>query len=304
MTGGIPGVIYNLISGQYQIGNMVFGKGTTVRVETFDIKPYDINAQDYQVTRSDETRFGWDSHKPTTIEITFNVLINRLLHPYEDYIPNFWDEMPTVADFQKVWRSDNIRNQWGQLEPLYCCGTDGITRAIYGRPGQFTYAKKTDSTEAIQCVAEFRRSDAFGYSVKETGIAMTQAIPDVVINGTQGDGPSWFRILVVGPCTNPSFTFTGLYLNGVIQSTPLTITVDHTLAAGEIVELNSYPWGPRRCVSSTGLNLTTSLSGDTPYLDRLRFGHDADLEVLFTAASMTSATDAVLLFRDAYQIVG
>jgi hypothetical protein len=181
---------------------------------------------------------------------------------------------------------------------------DGITRAIYGRPGQFTYAKKTDYTEAIQCVAEFRRSDAFGYSVNETGVAITHDASDVVITGTNGDGPSWFRVLIFGPITNPSLTFTGLYLNGVTQSTPLTITVDHTLVSGEVVELNSYPWGPRRCVSNSGLNLTTSLSGDTPYLDRLRFGHDAELEVVLSATTFPSDAEAILLYRDAYQIVG
>src|SRR6185295_12738104 len=102
----------NLVAGQYQLGDLIFGRGTTVRVETFDIKPYDVNAQDFQLARADEISFGWDQLKPTTIEITLHILNNRLLPEFEGTIPNFWEEMPTVLDFQLEWRSDDTRYDW------------------------------------------------------------------------------------------------------------------------------------------------------------------------------------------------
>lgn len=302
-SGYLDGIIYNLLPGQYQIGKLVFGRHTTVRVETCDVKPYDVNPQDYQVSRADEIRFGWDSLKPSTIELTFDVLESQLLDIYADSIPNFWAEMPTVADFQKVWKADDTRNLWGEMLPLYICGTDGITRTVYGRPRQFTYGMNSPYTRAIQCLGEFQRADTLSYSVNETGYGITQAEPSATIPGTDGDGPSWFRIVMEGPVTNPSFTFTGLSLNGITQTAPLTMSLSYTVAADEIIEINSYPWS-RRAVSSNGLNLSPNLGGDTPYLDRLRFNNDATLIVTMGGTGMTSDTDAAILYRDAYQIVG
>lgn len=296
-------LIRNLLPGQYQIGDLVFGRGTTVVVETCDVKPYDVNNMDYQVSRSDENRFGWDSQKPATLELTFHVLKNRLLPPYEDLIPNFWAEMPTVDEFQKEWRADDVRYIWGELKPLYICGADGITRSVYGRPGQFTYGKDSKYTESIQCLGEYRRADTLTYSVNETIYGMNQAAPHIVIPGTEGDACSWFRIELLGPITHPIFTMTGLYVNGVTLSTPLAIELDYTVAAGEVVEINSYPWS-RRAVSSNGQNLSAQLIGATPYLDRLRFEHNATVDVTMTGTGMTSDTEALLLFRDAYQTVG
>jgi hypothetical protein len=298
-----PAIVRNLLPGQYQIGDLVFGRATTVPVENFDIKPYDVNAQDYQVSRADEMRFGWDQLKPTTIEITFDILNNKLLPPYEDYIPNFWTDMPTVAQFQKEWKGDDIRYVWGQMKPLYVCGRDGITRTVYGRPGQFTYAKNSQYSEVLQCIAEFRRADTLSYSVNETGILMTPSSPTVSVEGTLGDAYSWLRIELEGPIVSPVFTLTGLCVNGVTIETPIEIQLDYTVADGEVVEINAYPW-TRRCISSTGLNLSAQLIGQTPYLDRLRFEPDATLEVTMSGTGTGSNTVAALLFRDAYQVVG
>jgi hypothetical protein len=303
-----PVIVRNLISGQYQIDDLVFGRGTTVPVESFEIKPDDVNNMDYQIARADEKRFGWDQFSPTTIDITFDVLENRLLPPFEGSIPNFWEDMPTVSDFKRAWRGDDVRYVWGQMKALYCCGSDGVTRAIYGRPGQFTYGKKTDYTEALQCIAEWRRGDTLAYSVDETVYGLSQGAPAVVIPGTAGDAPSWFRILLLGPITNPVFTITGLLFNGVTQSTPFQIgigstAVPYSVAGGELVEINAYPW-TRRAVSSTGLNLSAALSGVTPYLDRLRFAHDSTVGVTMTGSGMSGATEGAVLFYDAYQVVG
>ena len=69
----------NLIPGQYQIGNLIFGAGTTIRCEQFDPKPYDVAGQDYQISRTDEKHFGLDNISPTTIDIKLSVLNNRIL---------------------------------------------------------------------------------------------------------------------------------------------------------------------------------------------------------------------------------
>lgn len=289
-------VIMNLLPGQYQFGDIVFGKHTTVRVENFDIKPYDLNAMDYQTSRSDEMHFGWDQIKPSTIEITFDILYSKLLPEYEHLIPNFWAEMPTVDDFQNAWRADEIRYSWGEMKPLYACGKDGITRTIYGRPGAFTYPKDSEYTEVLQCLAEFRRADAFAYAVEERGVLFTNSQLTQTINGTYGNSPSWFRILLDGPVVNPTFAFTGTALGDV------TFQLDYSVASGETIEFNGYPWS-RRTVSSNGQNLSNNLIGDTPYLDRMRFNSDSDLTCVFGGTGMTDATEALLLWRDAYATI-
>lgn len=289
-------IIRNLLPGQYQIDDIVFGKYTTVRVESFDIKPYDINAMDYQTTRSDEIHFGWDQLKPTTIEITFDIIYSKLLPEYADLIPNFWADMPTVDDFQTAWRADEIRYSWGQMKPLYVCGKDNITRTIFGRPGSFTYQKYSEYAGILPCLGEFRRADVFGYSVDESAVLLSPSQTTAEVDGTFGDAPSWFRILLAGPVVNPTFAFTGTSLGDV------TFELDYTVAEGETIEINGYPWS-RRAVSSNGENLTTALIGDTPYLDRMRFDSDAVLTCAFGGTEMTDATEALLLWRSAWSTI-
>lgn len=297
MTAIIP-IVRNLLPGQYQIDNLVFGKYTTVRVSNFDIKPYDLNSGDFQTSRADEMRFGWDQLKPTTIEITFNVLSNKMRPGHESLLPNFWKEMPTVAQFQEAWKSDNLRYDWGEVKPLYVCGKSGITQEIYGRPGHFTYAKDSPYTEDVECLGEFRRSDTSGYSVKEKVLTLTNSSRAGTIYGTAGNAPSWFRMLMSGPAVKPTFTISGT-MHGSIS-----MGLDYTIAANEVVEINGYPWS-RRAVSSFGTNLAAYLNGGSPYLDKLRFESKSNLGVSFNAASGTSsATKLLVLYKDAYQVIG
>jgi hypothetical protein len=286
-------VVMNLVPGQYQFGDIVFGKHTTVRVENFDIKPYDLAAMDYQTSRSDEMHFGWDQIKPTTIEITFDILYSKMLPQYEHLIPNFWDEMPTVDDFANAWRADEVRYSWGEMKPLYACGRDFITRTIYGRPGAFTYPKDSEYTEVLQCLAEFRRADAFAYAVNERAVLLSPSQTTETIHGTVGNAPSWFRILLEGPVVNPTFSFTNLIFGDVI------FNLGYTVAPGETVEINGYPWS-RRTISSNGQNLSADLIGDTPYLDRMRFDSNAEVTCVFGGTGMTDDTKALLLWRDGY----
>lgn len=289
----------NLIAGQYQIGDIVFGKGTTVNVDTFDAKPYDKNVQDMQLSRNDEINFGQDQDKPTTIEITFNVRYNWLLPKYSGLIPNFWHGQPTVDDFAREWKADEIRQIPGEVKPLYKCGRDGITRAIYGRPGQFTSGENTEAAEAVECMGEFRRLDTYGYGVTEHALIMSQADPTVTIPGTLGNAPTWLRILLVGPVTHPIITFSSSYERG-----ETVIDFDYEVEAGEIAEISSYPW-KRRVINDANppLNLARKLIGDSPYLDRLRMGHNQTIDVEIDGDDMTSDTRAAVLWYDAYHLV-
>lgn len=245
-----------LSKGQYQIGSLVFGKQTNILVESFDVKPYDVNAQDYQVSRSDEIRFGYDSFKPTTIEINMTVIYNWLLDPFKSRNPTFWLDKPTVNDLAKEWRANGIRNSWGEMKPLYYCGRDGLPKVIYGRPGQFTSEKISENSTLVKCVAEFRRADTLVYSTSETGLSLTNS-PQTIMR-TRGDAPSWIRIVGIGPLTSPTITV-GSY----------TISINRTFTAGEVFEINAYPWS-RRIIDGNGNNLRTAMIGSSSYLDTFK----------------------------------
>ena len=286
----------NLIPGQYQIGNLIMGKGTTVRVEEFKVNPYDVNSQDYQIVRADEVNFGWDQLKPTTIEMTFHILNNFLLPGYESLIPNFWSEMPTRADFQKEWRFDEGRYNWGATKPLYICDKNGLTKTIYGRPGQFTYGEDTGYVETVQCLGEYRRADTLSYAVEDNvSTVLTQSALTATINGTDGDASSWLKVFFIGPINDPVITFDGLQE----QSSPVEFQLARNVAAGEVIELNGEPWH-RRAVSSTGENVAADLSN---YLDKMRFYCEDTVEITLAGTGMTSETRAIAAYRDAYQVV-
>lgn len=78
-----------LLPGQYQLGDLVMGKHTNIIVTNFEAQPYDVNAQDYQISRSDEMRFGSDHFKPTSVQMTMEVIYNKLLEPFAASDPNF-----------------------------------------------------------------------------------------------------------------------------------------------------------------------------------------------------------------------
>jgi hypothetical protein len=261
----------NLVKGQYQIGDIVMGHGTNIIVEGFDVKPYDVNAQDYQITRSDEVRFGYDSFKPTTIEINASVLYNYLLPPFVGTRTNFWHNMPNIGDLATEWRANDIRNSWGEMKPLWFCGRDGIGKIIFGRPGQFGVEKTDSKSTVTKCVGEFRRADTLVYSAKENSVQLSHnAVPQFLWRGV-GDASTWLRIVGVGPLSSPTIT---------VGENQIKLNVN--IAAGEAFEISSYPW-QRRAVKSDRTNLRNNLSENTPYLDKMMIPVNQFVPVRWTA---------------------
>lgn len=291
----------NLVKGQWQIGDLVFGRGTNIKVNSADVAPADVQPGDYQTARADEKQFGFDQLIPTVIQFDINVLNNYLLPGWEDYIPNFWHSMPTVEDFAQEWSGDDVRNKWGQMKPLYHRSRlDNIEKIIFGRPSAF--APKWDDEfgngEVVNVTCEFRRGDTLAYGVQEKRITLQQGQLATVVNGHSGKAPTWMRILLEGPINHPVITLTNMWN----QVEPLVIDFDYNIPAGQIVEISGYPWS-RRVVSSLGQALPRSLVGQSPYLDKLRFNFNAEVGVTLAGTGITAATRAHVLFRDAYRVI-
>lgn len=271
----------NLVPGQLQIGPLVTGTGTNIQIEEFDVKPYDVNNQDFQVSRADEIRFGFDQIKPSTIELTFNVLRNFLLEDYIDDIPNFWAEMPTVSDLAREWRFDEGRYVHGAMKALYVCGDDGIGKVIYGRPGPFGAEKPKLGQIWTRCVGEFRRADTLYYSVDEFGAELEAGAAPQFIERENGDFDSWFRIIIEGPVVNP-----------VITVGEQQVRLNYSIAADEIVEISSYPW-QRRVVNNRRVNLISAMNGTTQYLDKLKLPANQIVPVRWTADNINTWVPAL-----------
>lgn len=265
----------NLVAGQWQIGSVVMGHGTNIKVEAVDVKPYDVDDQDYQVSRTNEKRFGFDYLKPTTIELTMQVLNNRMLPGYESKFTNFWHNMPTVSDLAREWRADDVRTAWGQMKALYVCSKlDQVPKIIFGRTGQFgyTFDDGYNKGEVVKAIGEFRRADTLAYSVTENSVDIALGQTPTWVTRTNGDGPdSWYRLLLTGPITNPVIT---------VGEQQIELNVD--IASGSMVEISSYPW-QRRAVASNRTNLAANLIGQTKYLDQLVLPYKVPVPVKWTS---------------------
>lgn len=288
----------NLEPGQFQIGNLVMGTYTLYSVESFDIGNYDVNVQDSQAQSSNVIKFGQDTKKPAPLQLTINFRKNKLMdnvvallkHP-EAVNLNFEND-PTLGDLQREWRGDDVFDQWGATKPLYFCGTDGITRQFFGRPGKFAYKlHKIVASQFYACQAEFRRLDTFAHSETEWFRVFAPGVPQT-ITLTRGNAPSPVRILIVGPAQSPIINF------GSQQ-----IQLDWNIPAGGAAEICSYPW-QTRVVDSAGLTLAAYLIM-TPnlYLDKLVFPNDVAKTISWTATGTTGASAMTLLFHDAYQVI-
>ena len=297
----------NIVPGQMQIGNIVMGRGTNIIIENWDVKPDDMNNQDYQISRADEMRFGWDSFKPTTIEIDLQVLNNRMLPGYEHLLPNFWKEYPTLGDLKREWRFDEGRQIWGQMKPLYICSKlDGIPKIVFGRPGQFGITAQDEYAggEVVKCVTQFRRGDTLAYGINENLLLLTESTLEGVIDQQTGNGLSWMRIEIGGPITHPILTLTNLFNPQTGQPQTVTVDLDYSIAPDEVVEISSYPWA-RRAVNNADppIVLSALLGGVSPYLDRLRFDFDSVVGISLTGSDMNSETECAVLWRDSYTVI-
>lgn len=287
----------NLEPGQFQLGDLVMGEWTLFKIESLDIGNYDVNVQDFQPPASNELYFGQDSLKPAPIQLTINVQKNKVMENVvaltgSTKILNF-DNDPNLADLQREWRATDVMQAWGRIKPLFFCGTDGITRQFFGRPGKFAYKlHKVRGSAFYACQAEFRRSDTFAFSETEY-FETFDPDDDRSISLTRGNAPSWVRFLIVGPANNP-----------IINFGSKAIELESNIPAGKVVEITSYPWLGRRVVDSDGLSLASKLviEGD-PYLEHVYFDNHSSKLISWTATSTTGASKMVLLWHDGYQVM-
>lgn len=288
----------NLEPGQFQLGNTIMGEFTLYKVEAVDIGNYDVNVQDSQSQASNTLDFGIDTLKPSPMSLTINLLRNKALANVAAAVGDLrilnFDNDPTLDALQEEWRAEDTLMEWGEMKPLYFCGTDGITRQFFGRPGKFSYKKpKIIGPAFYQITAEFRRADTFAFSEQEWFVPFPNVGEVKTISMTRGTAPSPVRILIFGPANHP-----------VIQWGTKTIQLDWIIPDGKYVEITSYAWLGRRCVDSDGLSLSAYLIiSQEPYLDKLIMRHKSNINISWTSVGTNANSKMAVCWYDGYQVM-
>lgn len=284
---------------QYQLGNVIFGRNTSVPISKVDLQAYNVNNQDFQVDRTDENRFGIDTLAPGPIIFNMAVLENFELESMAGYstvgAPDelFAARGTILPKLAKEWKANDIRQLWNATKPLLCCDGEGVVRRIYGRPGKFVYAPRyNDNTTWIDIQAEFRRADTYAHQNIEFFVGpIAPGAAAVNAERDDGDADSWVRVLVYGPATHPVILYGGN-----------TIELDVTVNAGVILEVSSYPW-QRRVIDSDGINWRAKVIGATKYLDQIKFAAGDDINVSWSCTGSSGSTKLYFMWREAYNVV-
>lgn len=285
----------SLKEGQYQIGDFVFGVGTQAVISSFEQTGYTITPGDYALPQSDEVRFRKDFLQPATILMTVSAMDNYILD-------NFWEESSAppefpkgseiMEQFMKEWRADEIRKIWGYTKPLRYKRL-GQLRRVYGRPRDIATPPRRMGPGWYDMVCAYQRADTFSYSDVEYGalnlLPTTLGTPGGTVVRQDGEAPTWVNIFITGPIANPKVT---------LGSFTIDMT-GYTLAAGELVQITSYPW-ERRAVSSNGNNISPKLVGASPYLDKLVLPAGVSWNTGLHGTGTNGNTRLNVIWREAY----
>lgn len=283
----------NLTPYQWQIGQLVFGPNTPYTILGVNPAAYNVNAQDYQVALSDETRMAQDTLQAQPITFTIGVRDNAPQPQFANTLP---DDLVTKSSklltaLQAEWKANDVRLQWGAMKPLIFCDGYGSVRRVYGRPRKFQYTRKRKGSQFNKVTAEYARADTQSYTDIEYAAALTEGAGPETFTRLGGDADSWLRVVFAGPQTNP-----------VVVIGDLQIQLQRTIDDGVLVEVNSYPWS-RRIIDSNGVNGRNWLIGNTLYLDQIHIPPATPLPMSWAATGTSDASSCTVLWRDAYHTI-
>ena len=284
-----------LKEGQYQIGDLVFGNGTGIAVASFAKESYEVQTMDLPMARSDEIRFGKDSYMPTPITLELGIMDNySIFEGPKVAVPGQLTGAQLQAKLAMEWRADRERKVWNSQKPLYYCER-GIQKVVYGRPRKFTQGKARYGVEWIPVVAQYQPVDPLCYDANPQQVTGAPGAT-LTLPRAGGEVDGWFEMYINGPINVPEIT-----INYTINAIPVTrkIKVNYNLPADTVMHISSYPW-QRRCITSSGYNLSAFLIGDSPYLDELTLPPNTTSTAVMTGTGTTGATNITVSYREAY----
>lgn len=284
---------------QFQIDNVLFGRGTGIIVQKVEPQPHMVETQDFKLPRTNEVRFGVDTLSPGPIMFMMSVLLNWEIgkapndNVSDDLFAKDGTLLPALA---KAWLNNKeLMMTWGAAIPLKVCDRYGEVKRIYGRPGKFAQAIRRNEGQAwVDVMAEFRRMDTLSHSDTEYFVGPINPSGTALATRLTEEADAWVRILITGPASFPVIT----YGSEVIEFAG-------TVPAGQTLEISSYPW-MRRVVRDTGSILVSeraSLVGDTKYLDQIVFKEGDSINVGWTAGGTTGASKLHFAWRETQNVL-
>jgi hypothetical protein len=285
---------------QYQIDDVLFGRGTGIIIQKVEPQPHVVETQDFKLPRTNEIRFGIDTLSAGPIMFMLSILVNWQIGKSPNDIVSddlFAKDGTLLPKLAKAWLNNKeLMMTWGAAIPLKVCNRYGEVFRIYGRPGKFAQSmRRTEGQAWIDVMAEFRRMDTLAHSDTEYFVGpLNPGAAAVVATRFSDDADAWVRVLVTGPATNPIIT----YGDEVIEFAG-------TVPAGQTLEISSYPW-LRRVVRDTGSILVSeraSLVGDTQYLDQIVFKEGDSINVSWTASATTGTSKLHFAWRETQNVV-
>ncbi len=284
-----------LREGQYEMGGIIMGEGTPIRVSTFEPQGYEVTTNDQDVNQSDEMRFGYDYIKPAPMGFEVAVLDNYDIFRGPDFLlPGMRRGIDIVEDLAYEWRGDGVRKAWNR-QTYISYKKNGPQKRVYGRPRKFNVIKTRKGGEYIPIVMEFQPVDANLYSDEEFGIICSPSAagttPATLVRPSNGGrADTWLRVLLVGPITSPIIKIGNLY----------TIEMPgYTLGAGKVLEINAYPW-ERRVIDSDSNTVAARLAGNSAYLNEMKLPPRTSIPVGLSGTGTSQATYMAVLWREAY----
>ncbi|QNJ55336.1 minor tail protein [Gordonia phage LittleFella] len=288
----------DLTEGQYQIGDVKFGRGTKIRVVSVEPVGYEVAVGDRPLPMSDEIRFTKDYKQPGEMQFQLAVLDNYLLESMLDtpINPEDYGIVPAsklLEELKYEWSGDNVRLSWGAVKPLTYRAA-GYSRMLYGRPRNFAAGPLKERPGWYGVTASYKLASSHSFEEE-----YSQELISPTATGTWGGSlsraggalaPAWPKITIVGPISNP-----------VVKIGPHTVNVTHTVSAGQGIELNSEPW-QRRAITSTGLNIGAKLPSST-YLEDLRIPPEVTWNIALHGGSTTAATKMLVQWQEAYHAI-
>lgn len=282
----------DLREGQWQIGDLKFGKGTQISISGMDQVGYEVTPGDYPIPQSDEIRFRRDFIKPGVLQFELSIVDNYVLPGFEGAV-NYEPADELLERFSREWRADEVRREWGWVKPLTYRGP-GKTRMLFGRPRNLASDRRKSRSGWYGLTCSYQLSDSLSYSEDVTSIPVQVGVESSIARD-DGQAPSWLTVYFSGPATNPVF-----------QIGPNLVSMDVTLSTGDILVLAAAPWERRAVVyraSGTDENVGWRMIDGSAFLEDLRLPEKKTWSVKVTASGTSSETHCVVGWREAYHAI-
>lgn len=288
----------DLEESQFEIGNVVFGRGCPIEVSDFVWGGPEIETGDVDLPGEDGTVFGYDTHGGSTLV-------------WEMASAGTYTAAECRAALQRlaaVWGNRAVRASPRAVVPLRLRVPGGETVVVYGRPRRLEAgATRLIRAGFVEYAADFRTADSTFYDDVEEqvlldllpqigeGLILPFTLPAVLAPlgdsdssrlTNSGDEATWPVITFSGPITNPGVEW---------LATGQTIQLITTLAYDQTATIDTRPWA-RTVLRSDGASLAGTIRG-------LRLAEMAippgSTEVKFRGQDMTGTARCAIRWRSA-----